>query len=75
MQLPDDCFAGVRETEISVNFDYPRPGQQMLDLPLAGPFGQHSNQYLDMVIRRILIPPHPSLPSSLEASYEIRPTV
>ena len=44
-------------------------------LSLARPFGKHFNQYLDMVIRRILIPPPLSLPSPLEAPDEIRPTV
>jgi hypothetical protein len=44
-------------------------------ISLADPFGKHSNQYLGMVIRRTLIPPHPFLASPIEASYEIRPTV
>ena len=43
-------------------------------ISLPGPFGKHSNQHLDVVIRRMLIPPPLSLPSPLEAPDEIRTT-
>ena len=36
---------------------------------LAGPVGRHSNQHLDHAIRRILIPPIPSIPLSIKVSY------
>lgn len=40
---------------------------------LAGPVARHSNQHLDNVIRRILIPPLSPLPSSVEVIYETSP--
>jgi hypothetical protein len=40
---------------------------------LANPAGRHSNQHLDNILRRILIPPHPTLPPSSEATYESQP--
>ncbi|MBI4759733.1 MAG: hypothetical protein ACOYYF_15260 [Chloroflexota bacterium] len=44
-------------------------------LSLANPTGQHSNQHLETMIRRILMPRAPTALSSVEAAYEARSTV
>ena len=36
---------------------------------------QHNNQQLEIAIRHVLIPRLPDVPSSAEATYEVRPTV
>ena len=42
-------------------------------ISLANPAGRHSNHHLDTILRRILIPPLPTLPPSSEVTYESQP--
>ena len=42
---------------------------------LAGPVGKRFNQHLEVVVRRALIPHVSNMPSSVEATYEARPTL
>ena len=44
-------------------------------ISLAAPVDRHNNQQLEIAIRHVLIPRLPDLPSSGEATYEVRPTV
>ena len=44
-------------------------------LSFATPVEMHSHQHLESSVRHMLIPRHPSPPSSVEATYETRSTV
>ena len=44
-------------------------------LSLTGPVGKHSNQHLEIVIRRLLLPRPSNIPSPIEVAHEARAAV